>query len=103
MSAASRAKKEYWDKRLKRDSAAPTLEQFVAELNRELRADPAYLPNVRFLIDVGRSGTTATWEGPLEARALIGRVLQAVMRTLDMPAPFRMEGLGPSTASARDA
>jgi hypothetical protein len=94
MDAATKAKNDYWNKRLKRAAVAtaPTLEAFVTELNRRVQSDAAYCPGVRFLI-LRSAGApdTATWEGPAEARPLVSRILHGVTQDFEMPAPFQMD------------
>ena len=92
--ASKAATSKYWDKRLNRDSAAPTLPELVATLNLKLRADPGYRPGTRFILvcDEG-GGEFPTWEGPPESRSLIHRVLLAVTRDVPLPVPFQMDGV----------
>lgn len=94
MEASKAATRNYWNRRMNRQAQAPTLAELLAELNRQLHADPAFLPSTRFVLKRAASGAELpTWEGPAEARALIHRVLQAVTARFTLPAPFQMDGV----------
>lgn len=103
MEASKRATSHYWNRRMNRDAAPPTLVELLAELNRELAEDPAFLEGTRFVLKRTGSGTELpTWEGPAEARALIHRVLQTVTAQFSLPVPFQMDGVPGAEAVQAD-
>jgi hypothetical protein len=82
----------YWNRRLKRPCATPTVAEFVLELNRHLRNDPAFRGGVRFVVIQSPNGEEVpSWEGHPQARTLISRVPNAVAQVVKMPAPFQMD------------
>jgi len=91
--ASNKAASEYWNRRMKREPAAPTLDELILELNRRLRADQTYVSGTRFILRQDEMGEIfPTWEGPAQARPLVNRILQSVTRQVTLPVPFRIDG-----------
>jgi hypothetical protein len=85
---------DYWNRRMQRQAAPPTLAELLEELNQGLCADPGYRPGTRFILMCAPTGVEfPTWEGPAKARPLIPRVLQVVTQNVTLPVPFQMEGI----------
>jgi hypothetical protein len=97
MNSPADDKADYWNKRLKRKVPALTVAEFVVKLNRRLGEEPSVGRDVRFVVFNSQSGQEmVSWQGPAEARALISRVLQAVAKHVQMPAPFQMDPIDPT-------
>ena len=59
---------------------------FVAELNRRLRADPAWREDTRFV--VAREGEAPTWEGPDSMKPVVARIVKGVVGEFEAEQPF---------------
>lgn len=83
---------DHW-KKLLRSPMPPrrvTVEVFVAELNRRLRADAGYREGTRFIVagnDDSRPGA-ATWEGPEAMKPLVVRIVQGAVAEFEVDQPF---------------
>lgn len=64
--------------------------EFVAELNRRLRADPCYREGTRFIVasadDTWPGGST--WEGPESMKPVVFRIVQGAVGEFDVELPF---------------
>ncbi len=64
--------------------------EFVAELNRRLRADPCYREGTRFIVasaDDTRPGGS-TWEGPESMKPAVVRIVQEAVGEYEVELPF---------------
>ena len=64
--------------------------EFVAELNRRLRADVCYREGTRFIVasadDTWPGGST--WEGPDAMKPVVFRIVQSAVEEFDVALPF---------------
>lgn len=83
---------DHW-KKLLRPVKAPqpiSVPEFVAELNRRLRADPSYREGTRFIVATGddtRPGGS-TWEGPASMKPVVYRIVQGAVGEFEVELPF---------------
>jgi hypothetical protein len=89
----SSASSDHWKRLLRRPAREPvSLEAaaFVDELNRRLRADPAWREDTRFVVASGVDGRVAgsTWEGPDSMRPVIARIVKSVVGEFEAAQPF---------------
>jgi hypothetical protein len=63
---------------------------FVDELNRRLRADPAWREDTRFVVVRGGGGGVAasTWEGPDSMRPVVARIVKSLVGEFEAEQPF---------------
>ena len=62
---------------------------FVAELNRRLRADPAWRDDTRFVVaDSDGKGAAPTWEGPESMKPVVARIVKSVIGEFEAERPF---------------
>ncbi len=83
---------DHW-KNLLRPARAPvpiSVPEFVAELNRRLRADACYREGTRFIVasadDTWPGGST--WEGPESMKPLVYRIVQGAVAEFEVELPF---------------
>jgi hypothetical protein len=93
MRPTSSASSDHWKRLLRRPApAAVTLdaEAFVAELNRRLRADPAWREDTRFVVAANGEGRVAgsTWEGPESMKPIVARIVRAAVAEYEIEQPF---------------
>ncbi len=60
---------------------------FVDELNRRLRADPAWREDTRFVV-ASDEGHTPTWEGPDSMKPVVARIVKDVIGQFEAAQPF---------------
>ena len=60
---------------------------FVDELNRRLRADPAWREDTRFVV-ASDEGHTPTWEGPESMKPVVARIVKSVVGEFEAERPF---------------
>ena len=64
-------------------------QRFVDELNRRLRADPAWREDTRFVLAGGDgSAVEPTWEGPESMKPVIARIVKSVIGEFEAERPF---------------
>ena len=90
--APARTPSDHWKKLLRGPKPAQhvTVEDFVAELNRRLRADSCYREGTRFIVagaDDTRPGG-ATWEGPETMKPVVVRIVQGTVGEYEVDQPF---------------
>ena len=62
---------------------------FVDELNRRLRADPAWRDDTRFVVArEGGSTDAPTWEGPESMKPVVARIVKSVIGEFEADQPF---------------
>ena len=62
---------------------------FVDELNRRLRADPAWRDDTRFVVTTGEGNADApTWEGPESMKPVVARIVKSVVGEFEAERPF---------------
>ena len=61
---------------------------FVDELNRRLRADPAWREDTRFVAGSDEHGGAPTWEGPEAMKPVIARIVKSVIGEFEADQPF---------------
>ena len=62
---------------------------FVDELNRRLRADPAWRDDTRFVVASGEGdGAAPTWEGPDSMKPVVARIVKDVIGQFAAAQPF---------------
>ena len=62
---------------------------FVDELNRRLRADPAWRDDTCFVVSGGGDGGDApTWEGPESMKPVVARIVKSVIGEFEAQQPF---------------
>lgn len=84
---------EHWKRLLRRPARAPRsvdAAAFVDELNRRLRADPAWRADTRFVVAAAVDGTGAgpTREGPASMQPVVARIVKSVIGELESEQPF---------------
>ena len=60
---------------------------FVDELNRRLRADPAWREDTRFVV-ASDEGHTPTWEGPDSMKPVVARIVKSLVGEFEAEQPF---------------
>ena len=64
-------------------------QRFVDELNRRLRADPAWRDDTRFVVASGDDDLGApTWEGPESMKPVVARIVKSVIGEFETERPF---------------
>ena len=75
--------------------ASLTNAQYIAELNRRLRADPAWKPGVEFVAippqDQERARGGSTWVGPDDMLPVIVRIVKDTAGEFQIEQPFVAE------------
>ena len=62
---------------------------FVDELNRRLRADPAWRDDTRFVVTSSEGSADApTWEGPESMKPVVARIVKSVIGEFATEGPF---------------
>ena len=89
---APHTQSNHWKKLLRapKEPVRVTSAEFVAELNRRLRADPCYRDGTRFIVasaDDTRPGGS-TWEGPESMKPVVVRIVQGAVGEYDVDLPF---------------
>jgi hypothetical protein len=90
---AASAAGDHWKRLLRRAPRMPVAidaESFVAELNRRLRAEPAWREDTRFVVAAGADGRVAgsTWEGPEAMKPVVARIVQGALGEFAIEQPF---------------
>jgi hypothetical protein len=89
---SSTASNDHWKGLLRRPARAPIAlgaQAFVDELNRRLRADPAWREDTRFVVVQGESGAGETsWEGPDSMKPIVARIVKGVIGEFEAERPF---------------
>ncbi|MEO7057478.1 MAG: hypothetical protein ABI281_00345 [Caldimonas sp.] len=83
---------DHW-KKLLRPARAPvpiSVPEFVAELNRRLRADANYRDGTRFIVATGDDTWPggSTWEGPESMKPVVYRIVQGAVADFEVELPF---------------
>ncbi len=87
----SSASSDHWKRLLRRPASKPVAldaQSFVDELNRRLRADPAWRVDTRFVIGGEGSVAAPTWEGPEAMKAVVARIVKSVIGEFEAEQPF---------------
>jgi hypothetical protein len=88
---SSSASSDHWKRLLRRPPREPVAldaQAFVDELNRRLRADPAWRDDTRFVV-AGADGSAApTWEGPESMKPVVARIVKSVIGEFEAERPF---------------
>lgn len=63
-------------------------QSFIHELNRRLRADPAWRDDTRFVVGGEGSVAVPTWEGPEAMKAVVARIVKSVIGEFEAEQPF---------------
>ena len=72
-----------------REPVALDAQAFVAELNRRLRADPAWRDDTRFVVTSSEGSADApTWEGPESMKPVVARIVKSVIGEFEAERPF---------------
>ena len=72
-----------------REPVALDAQAFVDELNRRLRADPAWRDDTRFVVTGGEAGGDApTWEGPESMKPVVARIVKSMIGEFETERPF---------------
>jgi len=63
---------------------------FVEELNRRLRADPAFRGDTAFVVEIDAGGrvVATTWQGPEAMKPVIARIVKGVIGEYECGQPF---------------
>jgi len=89
---SSSASSDHWKRLLRRPPREPVAldaQGFVAELNRRLRADPAWREDTRFVVAGGDGSSDApTWEGPESMKPVVARIVKSVIGEFATEGPF---------------
>jgi hypothetical protein len=89
---SSSASSDHWKRLLRRPPRQPVAldaQAFVAELNRRLRADPAWREDTRFVVATGAEGVAAsTWEGPDSMKPVVARIVKSLVGEFEAEQPF---------------
>jgi hypothetical protein len=89
---SSSASSDHWKRLLRRPPREPVAldaQAFVAELNRRLRADPAWREDTRFVVATGGDGVAAsTWEGPDSMKPVVARIVKSLVGEFEAEQPF---------------
>jgi hypothetical protein len=93
---SSNASSDHWKRLLRRPPRGPVpvgAEAFVDELNRRLRADPAWREDTRFVVSVDAHGRVdgSTWEGPESMKPVVARIVKSVIGEFEMELPFQFD------------
>ena len=88
----SSASSDHWKRLLRRPAREPVAldaQAFVDELNRRLRADPAWRDDTRFVVaDSDGKGAAPTWEGPESMKPVVARIVKSVIGEFEAERPF---------------
>lgn len=89
----SSASNDHWKRLLRRPPRASLpldAAAFVAELNRRLRADPAWREDTCFVVVADADGRVAgsTWQGPDSMKAVVARVVTGAIGEFEIEQPF---------------
>ena len=88
----SSASSDHWKRLLRRPAREPVAldaQAFVDELNRRLRADPAWRDDTRFIVaDSDGNGAAPTWEGPESMKPVVARIVKSVIGEFEAERPF---------------
>ena len=99
MTPSDKANRQFWAARRANAPRAPlkiSIGDFIAEANRQLCADTAYVAGTRFIVEdaPGGGASTPTWEGPESMRPVIQRIVQRLVTRFELPVPFRIDRVG---------
>ena len=75
-------------RRSPREPVALCAQAFVDELNRRLRADPAWREDTRFVVTPGGSVAAPTWEGPDSMKPVVARIVKSLLGEFEAEQPF---------------
>ena len=82
---------DHWKRLLRRPPRQPVTldaQAFVDELNRRLRADPAWREDTRFVVAHATRRRTPTWEGPDSMKPVVARIVKDVIGEFEAAQPF---------------
>ena len=89
---SSSASSDHWKRLLRRPAREPDAldaQAFVDELNRRLRADPAWRDDTRFVVaSVAGDVDAPTWEGPESMKPVVARIVKSVIGEFEAEQPF---------------
>ena len=89
---SSSASSDHWKRLLRRPPREPVAldaQAFVDELNRRLRADPAWRDDTRFVVASSEGSDDApTWEGPESMKPVVARIVKSVVGEFEAERPF---------------
>jgi hypothetical protein len=89
---SSSAGSDHWKRLLRRPAREPVAldaQSFVDELNRRLRADPAWRDDTRFVVACAPGHADApTWEGPESMKPVVARIVKSVIGEFEAERPF---------------
>ncbi|HEX7437612.1 MAG TPA: hypothetical protein VF308_12955 [Caldimonas sp.] len=89
---SSSASNDHWKRLLRRPSPQPVTldaQALVDELNRRLRADPAWRDDTRFVVASGDGSVAApTWQGPDSMKPVVARIVKSVIGEFEAEQPF---------------
>jgi hypothetical protein len=88
---SSSASSDHWKRLLRRPPREPVAldaQAFVDELNRRLRADPAWRDDTRFVVARGDGSDAPTWEGPESMKPVVARIVKSVIGEFEAERPF---------------
>lgn len=89
----SSASSDHWKRLLRRPAREPVAlapDAFVDELNRRLRADPAFRGDTAFVVETDAAGcvVATTWQGPEAMKPVIARIVKGVIGEFECGQPF---------------
>jgi hypothetical protein len=87
----SSASSDHWKRLLRRPAREPVAldaQAFVDELNRRLRADPAWREDTRFVVAGDGRVAAPTWEGPEAMKPVVARIVKSVIGEFEAEQPF---------------
>jgi hypothetical protein len=89
----SSASSDHWKRLLRRPPSEPVAlapDAFVEELNRRLRADPAFRGDTAFVVEIDAGGrvVATTWQGPEAMKPVIARIVKGVIGEYECGQPF---------------
>lgn len=87
------ASSDHWKQLLRRPAREPVALEphaFVAELNKRLRADPAFQDDTCFIVATDDAGHVVgtTWQGPDAMKPVIARIVKSVIGEFEAGQPF---------------
>jgi hypothetical protein len=89
----SSSSSDHWKRLLRRPPREPVALEphaFVDELNRRLRADPAFRDDTAFVVATDAAGlvVATTWRGPDAMKPVIARIVKSVIGEYEAAQPF---------------
>jgi hypothetical protein len=89
---SSSASSDHWKRLLRRPPRQPVAldaQAFDDELNRRLRADPAWRADTCFVVTSSAgSADVPTWEGPESMKPVVARIVKSVIGEFEAEQPF---------------